>query len=892
MQREERARARALEQDESQVDSLRREIERLRLLAGHDHDLAEAVLHQSPHGVVVFDAKGRLVLQNDAARRIWAGGASANSVDARGKYRAFHPDGRPFERGDWATTRCLASGTAVEAEEVHFQRFDDSHGTLLGSCAPLRDPDGALTGAVSVFADISRFKELEHATEEAHRRASFLVTTGTLLLSATLDPNETLRRIANAAVPSVAELALVELFDGTARGGQPAAVAHVDANKIEAVRRLRAKFPHDRESGTGFVLRTGEALLISSTSAHALPCEFEPWASELGVQSVLCVPMTARGRVIGAITLASTSRSYGVADRAMTEQLGLQAGLALENGRLYREASLLYALVEAVNRASTLEEVYQPALDALAQALDVERSSILLFDPDGVMRFKAWRGLSDTYRAAVEGHTPWTRETTDAEPIVVADVAADPSLTDYLPVFGAEGIRGLVFLPIAHQSTLLGKFMLYSREPRELSLDELRVGRTIAAEVAQAVARKRSEAELKRLVREAEAANRTKDEFLAVVSHELRTPLSAIVGWATLLKTTARRSDEQTLTKGLLVIERNANMQARIIDDILDVSRIITGKLVISPRPVSATYLVNEALDSVRASAAAKNIAVGFRHGSEPYAVVGDPDRLRQVIWNLLSNAIKFTPGRGEIDIELRRELGSVVLSVRDSGDGIAPELLPFVFERFRQGDATTTRRHGGLGLGLAIVRHLVELHGGQVNAESDGPGKGATFTLKFPVRAVFSVTEATTSLAARPARTAGGTARASTDLRDVRVLVVDDEPDARDLLGEVLVAVGATVQLADSASRARELLPTFRPHVIVSDIGMPEEDGYSLVRGLRSSSGPLARTPAIALTAYARSEDVQRALDAGFQAHVSKPADPAVLVRAIADARSALADG
>ena len=376
---------------------------------------------------------------------------------------------------------------------------------------------------------------------------------------------------------------------------------------------------------------------------------------------------------------------------------------------------------------------------------------------------------------------------------------------------------------------------------------------------------------------EAEAVNRTKDIFLATLSHELRTPLTAILGWVHIL-----RSNEEAgeITQhGLEVIGRNAEVQHQLIRDLLDVSRIITGKLRLDTRQVELAPVVEAALDSVRQAADAKNIRLGAEFDGETDLVAGDPDRLQQVVWNLLSNAIKFTPKGGDIDVRVGREGSDVCIKVSDTGQGIPAEFLPHVFERFRQADGSTTRTHGGLGLGLAIVRHLVEQHGGHVSAESAGESLGSTFTVSLPIAAVKVPTEAPANVEQRPSPAVQGGGAAG--LSGVRVLVVDDQPDARELLTMVLGGAGAEVSTASSADEALEVLRGEQVDVLVSDVGMPVEDGYSLVGRVRSLETGLI--PAVALTAYASEEDRQRALAAGFDAHVAKPVEPAELVSVIA---------
>jgi signal transduction histidine kinase/ActR/RegA family two-component response regulator len=630
----------------------------------------------------------------------------------------------------------------------------------------------------------------------------------------------------------------------------------------------------------------GKPVFIESSESHR---ERYPGADgeSVGTGSVACLPLLAGVLPIGAITFAfGGPRSFDEEERGFLDLIAAHAAQALLRAktndlelRSRAEKGLLYELLERVIAADTFEEVYDAALDCVSQALGVERAAILLSDSEGVLRFRAWRGLSDEYRAHAEGPSPWPRDASDPEPIVVTDVERDPTVSAFRELLRTEHIRALGFLPLVHdRQRLLGEVAIYSDVPRELGLEEIRLGETIAALVAQAIAQRLIEAEMLRARAEAERASRMKDEFLAVVSHELRTPLAAIVGWAAILKG-SRKNDAEAVAKGVEVIERNAQAQSKIIEDILDVSRIVAGNLVLDPRPVSLVTIISEALESVRLSAGAKEIHVEFDSGEDLHSVVGDPERLRQIVWNLLSNAVKFTPAKGRVQVRLVRTPGTAAIQVSDTGRGIEPYFLPHVFERFWQADASLTRRHGGLGLGLAIVRHLTELHGGQASVESAGMGQGSTFTVTFPVKAVSTT---------RPARSDSSVEAATegdADLTGIRVLLVDDEADAREVVGEVLVSFGAEVATVDSAEGALATVSGFAPTVMLSDIGMPEQDGFTLLRRLREMGPPYDELPVIALTAYARADDERRILAAGFHHFLAKPTDSRVLTRAVFDA-------
>ncbi|MBD3883676.1 response regulator [Phormidium tenue FACHB-886] len=377
------------------------------------------------------------------------------------------------------------------------------------------------------------------------------------------------------------------------------------------------------------------------------------------------------------------------------------------------------------------------------------------------------------------------------------------------------------------------------------------------------------------LYQDAQEANRIKDEFLAIVSHELRTPLNALLGWAQMLRN--RKIDEETTAKALETIERNAKLQGKLIDDILDISRIVQNRIHLSKIAVHLVPVINEVLEDVHPLAEARAIEIEALLDPAVRQVTGDPERLQQIVWNLLSNAIKFTAQGGRVEVKLSQVGNHAQITISDNGQGISAEFLPYIFDRFRQGGYTTTRKHGGLGLGLAIVRHLVEMHDGMVYATSAGEGLGATFTVQLPIREP--------QLLAQPEPEEPAITTDLPPLKDLRVLVVDDDPDTLDLTAFVLDQCQADVRTANSVDAALAVLPQFKPNVLISDIGMPEKDGYFLIQQVWQLETDL-NTPilAIALTAFAKEEDRQRAIAAGFQRHLTKPINPYELVAIIAN--------
>ena len=432
------------------------------------------------------------------------------------------------------------------------------------------------------------------------------------------------------------------------------------------------------------------------------------------------------------------------------------------------------------------------------------------------------------------------------------------SLRDLLPLFGA----------LFRSEAVAGHAEVESRMARQAAVQASQLAAKLDA----------TRAELQHALSVAETASRARDDFLATVSHELRTPLTSIIGWIQLLR---MDRDEAALAEGLDTIDRNARAQSRLIEDILDFSRINAGKLRLSVRPLDLIDVIDASIDIVRPAADAKGVRIDCVLDSEAGHVSGDPDRLQQVLWNLLSNAVKFTPRGGRVQVRLERVESHCEVTVSDTGEGISPAFLPYVFDRFSQADKSSTRSHAGLGLGLGIVRHLVELHGGTVQAFSPGEGQGSTFAVHLPLLVAHHRDPG--EIAGRielPAVRAVDQSFA--DLAGVSVLVVEDNDDSRKLLQTILTRSGAAVEVAESAATALRILAAEWPDIVISDIEMPGEDGYSLIRKIRLQEPPSRHVPAIALTAYTRSVDRVRALAAGFQTHMSKPVEPAELVAAV----------
>ena len=552
-----------------------------------------------------------------------------------------------------------------------------------------------------------------------------------------------------------------------------------------------------------------------------------------------------------------------------------------------RRLGVQHEVSRALAESPTRDEASVTVLRTICEGLDWDLGTAWLVDPveDCLRCIATWKTPSilavdacDSDRTLCRGEELAGRVWAGGQPAWLADLSADATLGgNGWPV--QAGFKSALAFPVLLGGHVLGVMEFLDRQPRQPEEDVLQMMDAIGTQVGQFFERKRAEEEVRAAYEEARAANRAKDEFLATLSHELRTPLSAIVGWTHMLR--SGQLDSATATRAIETIDRNARVQTQLISDILDVSRIVSGKLHLDVRPIELASAITSALDTVRPSADAKGLTLESALEPAAMPVSADPDRLQQVVWNLLANAIKFTPRGGRVELRLRRANSHAEIVIQDTGPGIPRAFLPHVFERFRQADGSSTRAHGGLGLGLAIVRHLVEAHGGTVHADSPGEGKGSVFTVRLPIMGH----EPATAVPAPEATEARVESLARTmDLEGIRVLVVDDEADTREMVAAILKSQGAEVEAATSAAEAVAALPSVRPHILVSDVEMPGEDGYELIRRVRRLSPEEGgRIPAAALTAYARPEDRMRALMAGFQIHVPKPVQPAELVAVVA---------
>jgi PAS domain S-box-containing protein len=584
----------------------------------------------------------------------------------------------------------------------------------------------------------------------------------------------------------------------------------------------------------------------------------------------------AQGRIVKWIGTLTDIHDRKEAEAEREELLARERAARAEAEHATESILRLQALTDSALRRLDLDDLLREMLARIRDLLATDYAAILLLEEDGQSLFvRATIGLED---AAMGLRVPLGRGVAGSiaasrAPLVVEDLSAVEVINPVL----RQNARSLIGAPLIVEGRLIGVIHADTTQVKRFIEGDVRLLQLAADRVALAIEHARIY-EVERQARsQAEEANRMKDEFLALVSHELRSPLNAILGYAALLRYGGL--DALKVKHAADVIERSGKAQSQLIDDLLDTARIISGKLRLEVGPVDLVLVIEQAAQTIRPAADAKGISLETDLPSEIGQITGDPVRLQQVVWNLLSNAVKFTPRGGHVEARLERVDPYICIAVSDTGKGISPDFLPYVFDRFSQADASSAKRYGGLGLGLALVKYLVELHGGTIEAASAGEGHGATFKVTLPVRAIAS-----------PLSEVGGapaTVKRSGELAAVRALVVDDEDDARNLIETAIVQYGADVVAVSSAAEAYALITAIPsrwwPDVMVSDIGMPGEDGYSLLRRVREwERARGAHIPAVALTAYGRIEDRMRALSAGFQMHVTKPVDPDELAAVI----------
>lgn len=879
--------------------------------------LGEAV----PDFVWLHDASGRTTYVN--ARWIEYTGLTLEEFNAQGPIAVIHPDDFLSLMAAW--NRAEQQQQPFESE-FRCRRKDGVYHWFMCRAVPLKDQIGQITQWIGLTTDIQTLKQAEAernqlflreqairtVAEAAERRATFLAEASRVLASS-LEYETTLESVTHLAVPMIADCCVIDILEENGSLHR-VAMTHADPSMTELMWEMYRRYPPpaNASSGPTHVAQTGQSELVTEIPDHLLVAYAQDpdhlkFLRQLGTESYMVVPLIARDRILGTITLITTDsdRRYGPADLALAEDLGRRAANAVDNARLYRQTQEALrqreAALECQHRVEEKLTLLVEASSTLISSLELEAllpeilelsCKVIAADAYGVWRFmpsaNRWEvvssaGLSPAYQQEVIEVTENTPSMSDM-PFVFEDVEQASILQSRWEGYRREGIKSILVLPLKIHGKSSGTLTFYYRRPHQFSETKVRVGLALANLSASAISTTELYQEQQRLRSQAEAANRIKDEFLAVLSHELRTPLNPILGWIRLLR--GNTLDAVRTNLALETIERNAKLQTQLIEDLLDISRILQGKLGLKAYPVTLVPVITAAIETVRLAAEAKSIQIYTYLNPQVGQVLGDANRLQQVVWNLLSNAVKFTPTGGRIEVQLEQVSHQAQIRVTDTGQGIDPEFLPYMFDHFRQADSTTTRSVGGLGLGLAIARHLVELHGGVIQAASAGEGEGATFLVRLPLmQTADSVTHFVSSKSSPDLSIpAPQEPESSPRLTNLCILVVEDDPDTRHLLVFTLQQAGAIAIAAASAQAALEILESTQPDLLLTDIGMPEMDGYMLIRQVRSRPVEQGgQTPAIALTAYAAEVDRQRILAAGFQQHIAKPIEPLEVVRAIA---------
>ncbi|HEY9848547.1 MAG TPA: PAS domain S-box protein [Leptolyngbyaceae cyanobacterium] len=833
------------------------EKEKIIQLLENEQALLEAVLQQMPAGVMIAEApSGKLVLGNKLVEKIWRQPfLEANSIEEYQRYKAFYPDGKLYEPQDWPLARSVRNGEVVTDEEINFQRGDGNYGTMRVSSTPIYNYEGKIIAGVVTFYDITDRKRAKEALRTSEERFRILVNSMQDIVF-TLDREQRYTGVFGS------------WWEKT--GTLPESCLGRTCREIFST---RTALIHEAAYNRALA---GETLVYEWSFESSVGIQY--------CQTSLSPLRDEYGETIGVVGVGRDITQMRRAEKAQ---------------RFLAEASKV--LTASLDYETTLKSVARLAVPYLADycaifVLEDEKLirqvAIVHRDPAKELQLQELQ----KYTLDPNADTPVAQVLRTGESLVVEEVSESffdgiRDETSHYQFMCLLDPKSFLLVPLIARGRTLGAIAFTLTEPgHRYEQSDLVLAEDLASRAALAF-------DNARLYRQAKQANQIKDEFLAIVSHELRTPLNSILGWATLLRN--RKFDESMMGRALETIERNARMQSQLIEDLLDVSRMLRGKLSLNFHPVNLVGAIEAAIEVVRPAAETSNIELEFLLPTTNCLVYGDFNRLQQIVWNLLSNAIKFTPSGGRVRVELSIEASQeecanpqsavtryAQIQVRDTGKGIDQNFLPYVFERFRQADSTTTRSHGGLGLGLAIVRHLIELHGGRVHAASDGQGRGATFTVSLPL-----LKEEAGSLTEEEKPPFVG--EHPHCLTGIRVLVVDDDPDTLHFLTAALTEYQARVTAVGSARAALEALEQFQPDVLISDIGMPDEDGYSLIGKLKnawSQKGEIV--PAVALTAYAMETDRVKVLDAGFQKHLAKPVSSEELVSAIVDVLKVLGKG
>jgi PAS domain S-box-containing protein len=852
-----------------------------------------AIVESSHDAIVSKDLRGIITSWNAGAEQLF--GYTAEEAIGQSITMLIPPDRLSEE--DLVLGR-IRSGLPVEAFDTIRWRKDGTLVDVSVAVSPIRDTNGTIVGASKIARDISDRKRIETELQDLqHRLMGLAVASASILGSPDVDA------VLSATIGLARQ---VFSADGYAlwRGDHRGIWKVVQSFGISEEFSARIIAAGETQPG-GHRVPFSQPLIVSDVGTTPIIADMREAYAREGIVSLIAFPLLIRGERCGTMVFYSRRlREFPNVDVQVGAALANIAAAALTTAELYdAQRQAREAADHARQRAAFLAEAgaalgasldYEATLTAVARlavptiadwcAVDVvnddgglQRLAVAHVDP---LKVEMARTLEERYPS--DPNTPGgIREVIRTGkpafmsriPQALLDAAARDD--EHRHIINELNLTSYMCVPLVAHGQTLGAITFVSAESgREYGDDDLRFVRELAARASLAVENARSYAR-------ANDASRLKDEFLATLSHELRTPLNAVLGYARMLRLGSTPPDK---TKASLeVVERNANALKQIIEDVLDISRIVAGRLRLNVEPVDVPAIVHESCATVMPAADAKGVRVEVIVDPLTTPISGDADRLQQVVWNLLSNAIKFTPRGGRVQVRLSRVNSHVELAVCDTGRGIAPDFLPFVFERFRQADATFSREQGGLGLGLAIAKQLTELHGGTLSAASGGLGQGSTFTVTLPLMIVHATASDGTVREQPRADRQAASLETVPRLDGIRVLAVDDEVDSLSLLRAVLEGVGATVTTAGSALAAIDAIRHEPPDVMVADIGMPGMDGLQLIRALRQMAEPVRSVPAAALTAYARSQDRITSLASGFQMHLVKPIDPVELVVAVA---------
>jgi PAS domain S-box-containing protein len=841
-----------------------------------------------PAGIFIADIRGRSLYTNARFHTI----CGVTPDQARTEHWVVC-----LEPGD--RERVLAEWTDAVARQIEWQsEFRCRHGDgslrwISAQSAPLRDAQGVVIGHVGAFEDVTLRTRLQS------KLSALIEASAILLESPRLD----------AVLPATMTIAKdLIAADGYAVWRLHGASEWRVATSTGISTSFAESIVQGVAEGVGAMPFSGPMPVDDVDAVPMLAHRRGAYASE-GIRSMLVVPLKIGGALSGTLVFYYRTRQrFDDIRTRMAGALGNLAAVAISTAELYEEQIRQRAEVErAHRRAAFLAEAsialgssleHQATLSTVAH-LAVPRiadwCAVDMLDTDGQLRQLAVahvdpakvefaRSFRERYPEDPESPTSVHQVVRTGHPAMMSSIpdallVAAARDEEHLRALRELGLTSFMCVPLIANGRTLGAITFVTAESsRPYTAEDVQFAQAVAERAALAVDNARAYSEVR-------AANRAKDEFLATLSHELRTPINAIMGWGQMLQQGV--VDPARTAQAVDAIVRNATAQSRLIEDLLDLSRIISGKLRLDVEVIDVSGIISAAVTAVEPAALAKGVRIQTVVDAGSGRVYGDRQRLQQAVWNLLSNAVKFTPRGGRVQLQVLRVNSHVEIVVSDTGQGIPADVLPYVFDRFRQADSTSTRQHSGLGLGLAIVRHIMELHGGTVEATSEGPGRGATFRLKLPLSVANRATVINAAPAVHPAVptiTAGSLASADLpDLAGTRVLVIEDEPDAREMVAYLLRQRNADVVVATSVDDALKIIDARVPDVVLSDIEMPGRDGYDLIRTLRARSPERGGTvPAAALTAYSRPEDRAQSMLAGFDAHLSKPVDLAELVATV----------